>query len=178
MTKSPSKRPWVSILMGSESDLTVMKSAAETFESFGVPYEIMVVSAHRTPERAARIASTAQKRGIKVIIAAAGGAAHLAGVIASLTPLPVIGVPITSKLNGLDSLLSTAQMPPGVPVAAVGINGSKNAALLALEILALSDGRISKKVLQHKTEMKAKVEARSKELETLGYRRFLQKHFP
>jgi 5-(carboxyamino)imidazole ribonucleotide mutase len=174
---SKSLSPSVGIIMGSESDLPIMKSAAETFDSFGVPYEMTVVSAHRTPHRAAQYASAAQKRGIKVIIAGAGGAAHLAGVVASLTTLPVIGVPIkTSTLNGLDSLLSTVQMPEGIPVAAVAINGSGNAALLACQILGLSNRKISAEFGRLKARMKTKVNSKAMELELAGYKKYLKKH--
>ncbi len=128
----------VGIVMGSKSDLELMMPAAETLESFGVECEVRVISAHRTPDLAAEYASSAKGRGVEVLIAGAGGAAHLAGVLAAMTPLPVIGVPIKSRtLEGLDSLLSMVQMPSGIPVACVAINGSKNAALLAVQMLAL-----------------------------------------
>ncbi|MGC8580839.1 MAG: 5-(carboxyamino)imidazole ribonucleotide mutase [Thermoplasmata archaeon] len=133
----------VSVIMGSKSDYETMKDAIDILKEFGVSYEAKIVSAHRTPDYAFQYAKEAEKNGIKVIIAAAGGAAHLPGIVASLTPLPVIGVPIPSKhLNGIDSLLSIVQMPPGVPVGTVSIAGSKNAALLALRILSLSDNKI------------------------------------
>ncbi|OGR53533.1 MAG: 5-(carboxyamino)imidazole ribonucleotide mutase [Elusimicrobia bacterium RIFCSPLOWO2_02_FULL_39_32] len=164
------------IIMGSDSDLPIMKSAAELFDSFKVPYELTIVSAHRTPKRMARYASQAKKRGIKVILAGAGGSAHLPGMVAALTSLPVIGVPIkTSKLNGLDSLLSIVQMPEGVPVATVAINGAKNAALLACKILALSDKRIENKVVQYKSKMKSQVESKAKKLELEGFRKALSR---
>ena len=130
--------------MGSTSDWEVMAAAAETLEAFGIPYEKRVVSAHRTPALLVEYAKTARGRGIEVIIAGAGGAAHLPGMVASMTPLPVVGVPVKSRaLNGLDSLLSIVQMPAGVPVATVAINGAKNAALIAVSILALSDGEVA-----------------------------------
>lgn len=166
--------PLAAIIMGSESDLPIMKSAAEIFDLFKVSYDLTIVSAHRTPKRMARYALQAKKRGIKVILAGAGGSAHLPGMVAALTSLPVIGVPIkTSKLNGLDSLLSIVQMPDGVPVATVAINGAKNAALLACEILALSDKKIEKKIVQYKSKMKFQVEAKAKKLELYGYRKVL-----
>ena len=130
--------------MGSTSDWEVMAAAAETLEAFGIPSEKRVVSAHRTPDLLVEYAKTARGRGIEVIIAGAGGAAHLPGMVASMTPLPVVGVPVKSRaLNGLDSLLSIVQMPAGVPVATVAINGAKNAALIAVSILALSDGEVA-----------------------------------
>ncbi len=147
----PRKKPLVGIIMGSDSDLPTMQDAAQVCEEFGVPYEINIVSAHRTPRFMARYASSAHKRGIKVIIAGAGGAAHLPGMTASYTPLPVIGVPIkTVSLDGLDSLLSIAQMPGGVPVATVAIGGGKNAGLLAVEILALNDKTLFRKIIRYK----------------------------
>lgn len=140
--------PLIGILMGSSSDWPVMKNASETLHEFSVPHESRVLSAHRTPEQAAEYAKNAKGRGMKVVIAAAGGAAHLAGVMASLTPLPVLGVPMTSTLDGLDSLLSTVQMPGGVPVGtlAIGKAGAVNAALLAVRILALHDESLAKKL--------------------------------
>ncbi len=145
------KMPIVGIIMGSDSDLSVMEKAFETFDYFQVPYEVKILSAHRTPKQHTEYSFTAEKRGVKVIIAAAGGAAHLPGVTAAHTTLPVIGVPIKSKaLNGMDSLLSIVQMPSGVPVATVTIDGAKNAALLALQIIALSDKRIKQKLKRYK----------------------------
>lgn len=144
-------KPIVGIIMGSSSDLPVMEEAAHILDEFQVPYEMRTLSAHRTPHATHAYAKALMKRGLKVIIAGAGGAAHLAGVIASLTALPVIGVPIkTEALGGLDSLYSTVQMPSGVPVATVGINGAKNAAFLAIEILSLSDERLAKKFSSYK----------------------------
>jgi phosphoribosylaminoimidazole carboxylase PurE protein len=137
-------QPIVGIIMGSQSDLEVMEPAAKALEEFGIPYDLRVLSAHRTPEAAFEYAKTARDRGLKVIIAGAGAAAHLAGVMAGLTTLPVVGVPILGKsLNGMDSLFSTVQMPPGVPVATVAINGSKNAALLAIRMLGIEDARLA-----------------------------------
>lgn len=137
----------VGIIMGSKSDYAVMKDCVETLKSFGVEFETKIVSAHRTPELLYEYAKSAKERGIKVIIAGAGGAAHLPGMTASMTSLPVIGVPVkSSNLSGLDSLLSICQMPGGVPVATMAINGSKNAALFAVSILALNDSNLSKKL--------------------------------
>ncbi|UCH65096.1 MAG: 5-(carboxyamino)imidazole ribonucleotide mutase [Ignavibacterium sp.] len=146
-----SVKPIVGIIMGSDSDLPVMEKAFEVFNSFGIPYEVKILSAHRTPKQHTEYSATAEKRGLKVIIAAAGGAAHLPGVTAAHTALPVIGVPIKSKaLSGMDSLLSIVQMPPGVPVATVSIDGAKNAALLALQIIAISDNDIKPKLADYK----------------------------
>lgn len=147
-------KPVIGILMGSDSDLEVMKEAQEICKQFGVGTEIKILSAHRTPDITAEYSRTAQKRGIKVIIAGAGGAAHLPGVVAAYTPLPVIGVPIKSKsLSGLDSLLSIVQMPPGVPVATVGIGNAKNAALLAIQILATGDKKLFGKMENYKKKL-------------------------
>lgn len=164
----------VGIIMGSDSDLKVMQEAAKVLEEFGVEFEITVCSAHRTPERAHEYAATARERGLKVIIASAGGAAHLAGVMAANTTLPVIGVPINWMLNGLDSLLSTAQMPPGVPVATVGIDGAKNAGLLAVEILGTFDESISSKLSAYKKTMSQAVNDKAKKLDELGYKKYLE----
>jgi 5-(carboxyamino)imidazole ribonucleotide mutase len=170
-----SKKPLVGIIMGSDSDLPIMKSAAEQLDAFGIPYEITVVSAHRTPQRMVRYAAEAKERGLKVIIAGAGGAAHLPGMVASITPLPVIGVPIkTSKLDGLDSLLSIVQMPEGVPVAAVAINGAKNAALLACEILGIADPKRGTAMVRYKSKMKQTVIQKAKKLELKGYKKYLK----
>ena len=144
--------------MGSTSDWEVMAAAAETLEAFGIPSEKRVVSAHRTPDLLVEYAKTARGRGIEVIIAGAGGAAHLPGMVASMTPLPVVGVPVKSRaLNGLDSLLSIVQMPAGVPVATVAINGAKNAALIAVSILALSDGEVAARLDAFRTRQTADV---------------------
>jgi 5-(carboxyamino)imidazole ribonucleotide mutase len=148
------KKTLIGIIMGSDSDLPVMKEAADICNEFGVGYEIKVLSAHRTPDVTARYASSAHKRGVKVIIAGAGGAAHLPGVAAAYHPLPVIGVPIKSKsLDGLDSLLSIVQMPSGVPVAAVAIGNAKNAGLLAIQILAAGDEALLKKIQCYKKKL-------------------------
>jgi phosphoribosylaminoimidazole carboxylase PurE protein len=162
----------VSIVMGSDSDLDIMREAAKALEGFGIGYEIDVTSAHRSPERTAEYARQAADRGIRVIIAGAGGAAHLAGVIAAHTSLPVIGVPIPSTpLNGMDSLLATVQMPAGIPVATVAIGkaGATNAGILAAQILALSSASIAKKMAEHKETLANGVEEKSKKLRiTLG----------
>jgi len=147
-------KPVVGIIMGSDSDLPVMKEAASILDEFDVAYEIKIVSAHRTPNLMAEYGSSAYQRGIKVIIAGAGGAAHLPGMTAAHSPLPVIGVPVKSKsLDGLDSLLSIVQMPGGVPVAAVAINQAKNAGLLAVQILAASDDKLLSKMIDYKKKM-------------------------
>lgn len=160
------------ILMGSDSDLPVMQPAVETLEKLSIDFDITVSSAHRSPERTRRLVKHADSGGTKVIIAAAGGAAHLAGVIAAETVLPVIGVPIdSSPLNGIDALLATAQMPPGIPVATMGIGkwGAANAAILAAEILALSDSNVKKRLKQHKVDMADGVELKAERLrEKLG----------
>lgn len=145
----PSSNPHVSIIMGSQSDMPVMSQAAEYLNSIDIPYEITIVSAHRTPKRMVEYAEAAADRGIKIIIAGAGGAAHLPGMVASLTHLPVIGVPVKSSnsIDGWDSILSILQMPNGIPVATVALNAAKNAGILAAEILAISDERIKKKVI-------------------------------
>ncbi|MBK9981342.1 MAG: 5-(carboxyamino)imidazole ribonucleotide mutase [Saprospiraceae bacterium] len=161
------KNPLVSIVMGSDSDLPVMNAAAEILTLFKIPFELDIVSAHRTPEKMVDFARNAHTRGIKVIIAGAGGAAHLPGMIASLTPLPVIGVPVKSGSNtteGWDSLLSILQMPGGVPVATVAINGAKNAGILAAQIIGTSDEKILKKVQKYKAELKEEVEKKSHKL--------------
>ena len=162
----------VSIVMGSDSDLEIMREAAKALEDFGIAYEIDVTSAHRSPERTAEYARKAASRGVRVIIAGAGGAAHLAGVIAAHTTLPVIGVPIPSTaLNGLDSLLATVQMPAGIPVAtvAIGAPGATNAGILAAQILGLSSAALAKKLDAHKAKLANSVEEKSKKLKiTLG----------
>lgn len=161
----------VLIIMGSDSDLPVMEEAATVLTEFGVPYNLAIASAHRTPERAMRLASEAEKKGVQVIIAGAGMAAHLAGAIAAHTILPVIGVPISSSpLNGLDSLLSTVQMPPGVPVATVSIGkaGARNAAILALQIIARSDRATAQKLRAHKKRMAQEIEKKAAMIERTG----------
>ncbi|MCD7905272.1 MAG: 5-(carboxyamino)imidazole ribonucleotide mutase [Clostridiales bacterium] len=167
--------PKVSILMGSDSDLPVMSDSAEILDEFGIDYEITLVSAHRTPERMFEYAKSAKSRGIKVIIAGAGGAAHVAGVTAALTPLPVIGVPIkTAALGGVDSLYSIVQMPSGIPVATVAVNAAKNAGILAARILALSDPALTKKLEDYQTGLGKTVEAKAERLENLGYKNYLK----
>ena len=170
--------PRVAIIMGSDSDLPVMKGAAEIMEEFSIPYELTVVSAHRTPDRMFSWTRNAADRGIRVIIAGAGGAAHLPGMVASMTPLPVIGVPVkTSALQGLDSLLSIVQMPGGIPVATVAINNAKNAGLLALRILGSGENEIRKKMSVYLQKQKAAVEEKADTLEDLGFREYLKRYF-
>jgi phosphoribosylaminoimidazole carboxylase PurE protein len=161
-----SQTPLVAIVMGSDSDLEIMNEAGKALEGFGIPYEIDVSSAHRSPARTSDFARNAAARGIKVIIAGAGGAAHLAGVIAAETTLPVIGVPIPSVLNGLDSLLSIVQMPAGIPVATVAIGkaGATNAGILAAQMIALGDPALTAKLRQHKEKLAKGVEEKSKKL--------------
>jgi 5-(carboxyamino)imidazole ribonucleotide mutase len=156
----------VSIVMGSDSDLPVMKQAAEMLDQFGVGYEMDIVSAHRTPEKLFEFSSNAHKRGIQVIIAGAGGAAHLPGMVAAISPLPVIGVPIKSSnsIDGWDSVLSILQMPGGVPVATVALNGAKNAGILAAQIISVMDEALRAKIIQYKEELKAQVIAKAKNL--------------
>lgn len=166
---SAETKPQVGIVMGSDSDLDVMKAAADALQGFGVAFEITVASAHRSPQRAATWAQTARERGVKVIIAGAGHAAHLAGAMAAHTSLPVIGVPIDSScLQGLDALLATVQMPPGIPVAtmAIGKSGARNAGILAVQILALADADLAAKFEAFKHEMAVKVEQKAKKLES------------
>jgi len=155
------------IIMGSKSDLPVMQDAADILKELGVEYEITVVSAHRTPERMFNYAKTAEERGLNVIIAGAGGAAHLPGMVASITHLPVIGVPIKSSnsIDGWDSVLSILQMPNGIPVATVALNAAKNAGLLAAQILATADGEITARLKAYKEDLKLKVEQTAKEME-------------
>lgn len=170
------KKPLVGIIMGSDSDLPVMKDAAKVLEDFGIEYEITIVSAHRTPERMFKYAKEAEERGIEVIVAGAGGAAHLPGMVASISNLPVIGVPVkTSSLNGLDSLLSIVQMPAGVPVATVAINNAKNAGILAAEILGIKYPEIRKKIAEYKQKMKSEVEEKAKDLEEAGYEIYIER---
>jgi len=170
------KNPKVGIIMGSDSDLPVFAEAAQVLEDFGVSYDITVGSAHRAPERVQIYASGANERGIEVIIAGAGGAAHLAGVVAAHTVLPVIGLPVKAKsLDGLDSLLSTVNMPPGIPVATVGINAGKNAGLLAIQILAVSDKELAKKLSTYKKKMSDEVSAKGDKLSEIGFKKYLGK---
>ena len=157
--------PVVGIIMGSKSDYSTMKKAADILEKFSIPHEMDIMSAHRTPEKVTHYTESAKKRGLKVIICGAGMSAHLAGVVAAHTDLPVIGVPLASgDLGGMDALLSTVQMPKGVPVATVAVNGGMNAGLLAIRILALSDKGIEAKLEEFKTEMQKEIETSSKKL--------------
>lgn len=171
-----SNKPLVGIIMGSDSDLPVMHKAAEQLVEFDIAHEVTIVSAHRTPERMYDYARNAAARGLKVIIAGAGGAAHLPGMVASLTELPVIGVPIQSRaMSGTDSLYSIVQMPPGIPVATVAINGAKNAALLAARILAIEDAGVAKTLAACTQKQRAEVLAKAKELEGIGPEEYMKK---
>ncbi len=166
----------VLIIMGSDSDLSVMSGAASLLEEFGVTYEMTVASAHRTPALVHKHITNAVLNGVKVFLAGAGGAAHLAGVVASFTALPVIGIPVKSKsLDGLDSLLSMVQMPPGIPVATVGIDSAKNAGILAVQILAISDKNLAKKLSAYKEKMATEVKAKGEKLSKIGYKKYLEK---
>lgn len=166
----------VGILMGSDSDLEVMAEAGKVLEEFGVPYDITVASAHRSPDLVHKTIANFKANGVKVFIGGAGGAAHLAGVMASLTTLPVIGIPIKTKtMDGLDSLLSTAQMPPGIPVATVGINAAKNAGLLAIQILATSDKNLEKKLIAYKKKMADEIKKKGEKLQKIGHKKYLNK---
>lgn len=169
-------KPVVGIIMGSQSDLKIMKEAAEVLEELNVVFEITVVSAHRTPLRMVQYATEARAKGIKVIVAGAGGAAHLPGMVASITSLPVIGVPIKSSnsIDGWDSVLSILQMPSGVPVATVALNGSRNAGILAAQIIGSTDKAVAKKLDQFKKELKNKVETSAKTMEKKGWREALK----
>ncbi|MFP4485566.1 MAG: 5-(carboxyamino)imidazole ribonucleotide mutase [Campylobacterales bacterium] len=168
-------KPLVGIIMGSDSDLLVMQQAVDICEEFRIEYEVSIVSAHRTPERLVKYAKSAENRGLRVIIAGAGGAAHLPGMVASLTPLPVIGVPVKgSSLEGMDSLLSIVQMPGGVPVATVAINGAKNAGILAAQMIGIKSLEIRKKVKAYKKELLNQVEAKIERLESMPSSKYLQ----
>lgn len=156
--------------MGSTSDLPIMEKAAKLFDELEVPFEINALSAHRTPEKVESFAKGAKDRGIKVIIAAAGMAAHLPGVIASMTPIPVIGVPINSTLDGLDALLAIVQMPPGIPVATVGIDGALNAAILALQMIATGDAGLQEKLITYKEDLKEKITKANEDLSKVKYK--------
>jgi 5-(carboxyamino)imidazole ribonucleotide mutase len=167
--------PLVGIIMGSDSDLPTMQNAIAICEQFGVESEVAIVSAHRTPERMVEYAKNAHQRGIKVIIAGAGGAAHLPGMVAALTHLPVIGVPVATKnLQGVDSLYSIVQMPAGIPVATVAIGNATNAGLLAVQILAAFDRDLSEKVIEYRRSLQEMVSLKQSKLEELGYRDYLQ----
>jgi len=161
--------PIVSIIMGSTSDLPVMEKTADILNSFKIPFEMNALSAHRTPAEVEKFAKNAEGRGIKVIIAAAGMAAHLPGVIASMTPLPVIGVPIKASLEGLDSIFSILQMPPGIPVATVGVNAAQNAGILAAQIIATGDKNVMKEVVKYKESLKKKIVQANEELQKVKY---------
>lgn len=168
--------PKVGIIMGSDSDLEVFAEAAKVLEDFGVAYEMTVGSAHRSPERAQKFSRDARDRGMKVLVAGAGGAAHLAGVIAAHTTLPVIGLPVKAKsLDGLDSLLSTVQMPPGIPVITVGINAGKNAGLAAVQILSTEDKELADKLQTFKKKMADEQDEKGDKLINLGYKKYLGK---
>jgi len=160
----------VSIIMGSTSDLGVMEGAAKILEEFEIPFEMNALSAHRTPEEVEKFAKGAKDRGIQVIIAGAGMAAHLPGVIAAMTPLPVIGVPIKASLDGLDSLLAIVQMPPGIPVATVAINGARNAGILAVQMMALGDLALGDRFAQFKADLKEKIVKANKDLSEIKYK--------
>lgn len=169
-------KPAVGIIMGSQSDLAIMREAAEVLEELGVAYELTVVSAHRTPLRMVEYATEARKRGIKVIIAGAGGAAHLPGMVASLTTLPVIGVPVKSSnsIDGWDSVLSILQMPSGVPVATVALNGARNAGILAAQILGSQDKQLAKTLEKFKSGLRKKVESTAKNMDLKGWKASLK----
>jgi 5-(carboxyamino)imidazole ribonucleotide mutase len=162
-------KPIVSIIMGSTSDLPVMEKAADILNSFRIPFEMNALSAHRTPEEVEVFSKNASSRGIKVIIAAAGMAAHLPGVIASMTSLPVIGVPIKASLEGLDSIFSILQMPPGIPVATVGVNAAQNAGILAAQIIATGDPVVLEEVVKYKESLKKKIVQANEELQKVKY---------
>jgi len=164
--------PIVSIIMGSTSDLPIMEQAAKLFDEFEIPFEINALSAHRTPDQAMDFAKNASGRGIRVIIAGAGGAAHLPGVIAALTPLPVIGVPIKASISidGWDSILSILQMPPGIPVATVGLDGARNAGILAAQILGTADPKIMEKMIKFKASLATKIVKANEELKSVKFK--------
>ena len=165
----------IGIIMGSDSDLPIMREAADFLKTLDIPFELTVVSAHRTPDRLYDYAKTAKGRGLSLLIAGAGGAAHLPGMAASLTTLPVIGVPIQTKaLGGVDSLYSIAQMPPGIPVATMAINGAKNAGILAASILAISNPTLADKLVLYKEELNALVHEKIEKLDQNGYEHYLK----
>lgn len=167
----------VGIIMGSDSDLAVMQDAAKILTELGVESEVTIVSAHRTPDRLVEFAKEAETKGLKVIIAGAGGSAHLPGMTAAFTTLPVIGVPVMTKtMKGIDSLLSIAQMPPGVPVATVAVNGAKNAGILAAQIIATFDEAVRERVAAYKSGMESDVLAKAEKLEGIGYEEYLKNH--
>ncbi len=162
--------PIVSIIMGSTSDLPVMEGAAKILEEFEIPFEMNALSAHRTPEQVEVFAKSAYDKGIRVIIAGAGMAAHLPGVIAAMTPIPIIGVPIKATLDGMDSLLAIVQMPPGIPVATVAINGARNAGILAVQILATGNSDLHHKVIAFKEDLKGKIVKANEDLSKVSYK--------
>lgn len=167
----------VGIIMGSDSDLPVMQEAAKVLDELSIPYELTIVSAHRTPDRLFEYGQKARENGFSIIIAGAGGAAHLPGMIAAITPVPVIGVPVkTNALSGVDSLYSIVQMPPGIPVATVAINGAKNAGLLAAQIIGSFNQEIYDKMVTYKLALKEMVEDKAEILETIGYQAYIEKH--
>lgn len=169
------KKPLVGILMGSDSDLGVMKAASEILTEFGIENHMTVLSAHRTPKETVAYVRKGEARGMKVFICGAGGAAHLAGMVAAHTPLPVIGVPVMNKTAaGVDALFSTAQMPPGIPVATVAINGAKNAGILAAEIIGASDARVRKAVVSYKKKLAGEVLTKAAKLEKQGFKKYLE----
>ncbi|MFH0842431.1 MAG: 5-(carboxyamino)imidazole ribonucleotide mutase [Bacteroidota bacterium] len=163
-------KPLVSIIMGSTSDLPVMEKTARILNDMKIPFEMNALSAHRTPEEVEKFARGAAARGIKVIIAAAGMAAHLPGVIAAMTPLPVIGVPINASLEGLDSILSILQMPPGIPVATVGVNASQNAGILAAQIITAGDEKVMKEIIRYKEDLRKKIVEANTELRKVQFK--------
>ena len=169
---SSNQQPRVSIIMGSDSDLPVMKPAADFLESLNIPFELTIVSAHRTPDRMIDFARNAHKRGIQVIVAGAGGAAHLPGMVASITPLPVIGVPVKSSnsIDGWDSILSILQMPSGIPVATVALNGGKNAGILAATILGSADVTVRNQIAEYKEQLTEAVMAKVEKVKGMGYK--------
>lgn len=175
--KKKAPQPLVGIIMGSDSDLPVMQEAARVLEEFNIPFELTIVSAHRTPRRLVSYAEGAAKRKLKVVIAGAGGAAHLPGMVASLTPLPVIGVPVkSSTAAGIDSLFSIVQMPPGIPVATVAINGARNAGILAASIIGASDERVRRRVASYKKGLDRTVLQKAATLEKKGFAAYLREH--
>lgn len=168
-------KPTVGIIMGSDSDLPVMSKAGAMLDDLGISYEMTIVSAHRTPDRLTEYAKSAAGRGIRVIIAGAGGAAHLPGMVAAQTVLPVIGVPVqTRALGGVDSLYSIVQMPPGIPVATVAINGALNAGLLAAKMVAVGDAELTARVQKYADDLRDTVEKKAEKLETIGYQAYLE----
>jgi 5-(carboxyamino)imidazole ribonucleotide mutase len=165
----------VGIVMGSDSDLPVMKACADMLDKFGIAYEVIISSAHRVPEKTAAYAASAESRGLAVIVAGAGGAAHLPGVIAALTPLPVIGVPIKSgALEGVDALYAIVQMPAGIPVATVAINGAQNAGILAAQIIGIGDAGVRARVKAYKGDLSRQVESKNKRLSEIGVEEYLK----